>query len=435
MNLGLLISGFYQDLNKYGEEINRYHTEYTQLNSLLPTGRDKYEDVLLDYSTSQLKYALGFLTPMIDSIKEKGYKQVDAVFDTLEHRNELPLSIFYGNRILERFTGNSPEEILTRIYTLRRMLNNLLHLDDIPNFIKYLLLFIENLKEFYIRYPNMLKENGKNGLDFYHFLLPFYMKAKEDNEGALGVLIKGYNLKKAMIQEGLLPYPEENNIFQIINIVGLWTQVGDILSFTVDIEEYISEFVKQIQELVEESKRKPFILTLYLKQPFKKYINQFLLNLYVMGFEEEFNKVVETLPEILSLENRIIIDIYKLDTDTPEGREKLLQIKKQIEKAVNNISLSSRARVLFVFYDTLVSTFSDDIDTLLQLKEELEEHRKKLKNRYELDIPYIRILFMLNEEEEGERLLDEVIRKAIIDGNRSVLKTISNYFPHKGDLL
>lgn len=67
---------------------------------------------------------------MLNTISKKGYKSIDSLFDGIEFSGDFRLTIFFGNRILEKNTGNDSRSILIQIYTLKRILNSLILLDD-----------------------------------------------------------------------------------------------------------------------------------------------------------------------------------------------------------------------------------------------------------------------------------------------------------------
>jgi len=426
--MNFYLEGFRQDLRLEKENIENFYREYLHLNQIFATGQNKYEDILLGYGTQELKFTLGFLTSILKNIEKKSYPVIDSVFDSIEHSENFDLSVFYGNRIIEKFSSKSPEDFLIRIYTLRRMLNALLILDDRLYYVKHLLDFIKQISEFYDRYPTYIKENLKNAMDFYQFIYIYVLKLHSDEEKALGFLIKGYNLKKYIIDEKIIPYPQENNIFQIINIVSSYLQIEDsFITLVLDIDDYIREFVKQIKDLKNYALKKPSILEPYFQNPFKKYINQFLTNIYILGFEEEYRQVAEELPQILTKEHSLIIKINEIVMKENFKEEKLTALKEEIEKAFNNLSEEKKENILYVYYNGFVSVFRDSLGEIQKARKELELHIKKLKNPYSLNVPLFRILNILGEKEEARRLAEETKQQAIISGKKFLANAIDEY--------
>ncbi len=433
--MDLLLEGYFQDLKRLEEEIEKYYQEYLTLNQVFISDKKDYEQILLNYGTEELKFTLGFLTSIYKNIQQKKYSVIDSIFDTIEHSGEFELSIFYGNRILEKFKGQEADEYLIRLYTLRRMLNALLILDDGLEYLKYLIEYTKTSKEFFSSYNKLLKENYRNAMDFYQFIYVYYSRFPSDDEQALGSLIKSYNIKKLMIENQLLPYPEENNIFQIINIVGSYLQIeNSFVSLVMDIDEYIKEFAKQMKDLKEFSQKSPSILELYLQQPFKRYINQFLTNIYIMGFDEEYHQVSQTFPEIITIDHKLIVEINEILVKDPSKERKLLSLKDEIERAFNNLSSDKKESVLYVYYNALISVFYDDIEFLKKIKEEIIEHKSRLKNAYSLDVPLFRILAVQGEKEKAKQLANHVREQAVISGKKFLVNAIDDYIKTELDV-
>ncbi|WP_456465084.1 hypothetical protein [Persephonella sp.] len=426
--MSFLLEGFLQDLKIEENNLKDFFDEYRSLNTAIGSSEKDYDQILTGYGTQELKFTIGFLTNILKNIKKKGYQIIDTVFDSVEHSGEFDLSVFFGNRIIERFSSDQSDEMLVRIYTLRRVLNALLIMDDRLNYIKYLIEFVKHIKDFYIKFPSLLGENYKNASDFYQFMYMYSLKIHSDDEKAVGYLIKGYNLKKFMIDEGILPYPEENNIFQIINIVGSYLQIEDsFLSLILDIDDYIKEFVCQIKDLKEYSLKKPSVLTPYLQNPFKKYINQFLTNIYILGFEQEYREVVNTLPDVVSKDHRLIIKINEILLKENLKEKKLKEIKKEIEIAFNNFSSEKKENVLYVFYNAYISVFKENKEEIKRLKEEIKTHIKKLKNPVSLNVPLFRTMNILGEKEKALNLANETKQKALITGKKFLANAVDDY--------
>ena len=426
--MSFLLEGFLQDLKIEEKNLKDFLEEYRSLNIAIGSSEKNYDQILTGYTTEELKFSIGFLTNVLKNIQKKGYQVIDTVFDSIEHSGNFDLSVFFGNRIIERFSSDQQEDLLIRTYTLRRILNALLILDDRINYIKYLTDFIKQVRDFYKNFPAFKKENYRNATDFYQFMYIYALKIHSDEEKALGYLIKGYNLKKFMIEEKILSYPEENNIFQIINIVGSYLQIeNSFLSLVLDIEDYIKEFVRQIKDLKEYSLKKPSVLAPYIQNPFKRYINQFLTNIYILGFEQEYKDVINALPDIVSKDHRLIIRINEILLKENLKEKKLKEIKKEIEVAFNNFSQEKKESVLYVFYNAYISVFKENIEEIKKLKDEIQNSMKKLKNPVSLNVPLFRIMNILGQKQEALNLANETKQKALITGKKFLANAIDDY--------
>ncbi len=427
-DVNFLLEGFRQDLKISLEKVRQFYEEYQQLNRIIGASQEKYENILLNYTTEELKFTLGFLTNIYKNIEKKKYVVIDSIFDTVEHSGELSLSVFYGNRILEKFSSPEIEDSLVRIYTLKRVLNALILLDDKVEYIKYLLLFMEEALNFYQKYPSYVKENLKNGTDFYQFMYIYSLKITGDEEEALGFLIKGYDIKRFMIQEDIINYPEENNLFQIINIVGSYLQIKDsFIALIIDVDQYIKEFVRQIKDLKDSSLKKPSILQPYVQNPFKRYINQFLTNMYVLGFEEEYYEIAKTVPEIITKDHQIIIRINEILLKENFKDKKIKQIKEEINVAFNNMSIQKKESILYVYYNAYISIFKENIKEIKDIIKEIKESIKKLNNPLSLNVPLFRALNILGEKEEALKLAKKTEEEAKISGKKFLAEAVKDY--------
>ncbi|NPA58727.1 MAG: hypothetical protein GXN94_05490 [Aquificae bacterium] len=428
------LEGLKQDLIREREDVEKFFKEYSDLNSVLVSDWEgRYDRLLLNYGTEELKQTLGFLTNVYAQIDGKGYTVVNPVFDAVEYWGEFELTVFYGNRILEKYRSGEPEQRLIRIYTLKRMLNALTFLDDRYTYLKYLQTFIGEVLEFIQEYPSFLKEHFRSGIDFYQFMYIYGVQLLSDWERSLGYLIKGYNLKKEMINRQMLPYPEENNIFQIINIVGSYLQVeNSFIALIVDVEGYIREFVKQIKDLKEYAYKKPSVLTPYLQNPFKKYINQFLTNIHILGFEEEYKTVAELLPQVITTDHRLVVEINRAVMEM--SAERIESIGKEMERAFNNFSEEKKERVLYSYYNGYITLFREDISRIKDIKEKIERDLKKLKKPYSLNVPLFRALNILGERERALKIAQETRRQAVISGRKFLADAIDTYLKTEFDV-
>ncbi|MDQ7055919.1 MAG: hypothetical protein Q9M89_05380 [Persephonella sp.] len=120
-DIRFFLEGFRQDLKREKENLEQFYREYVQLNREIGANTDRYEKILLEFSTEELKFTLGFLTNIYRNIDNRKHTVIDSIFDAVEHSGRFELTVFYGNRILEKYSSEEIEDFLIRIYTVRRV--------------------------------------------------------------------------------------------------------------------------------------------------------------------------------------------------------------------------------------------------------------------------------------------------------------------------
>ncbi len=426
--MDLFIQGAKNDIDIELPEVEKFLNEYKELNSMFIQNENKYEDILTNYGTEDLKFALGFLTSIYKNIEQKGYKVINAIFDAAERYGEFELSVFYGNRIIEKYSQNQPEDILIRVETLRRVLNALLQIDDKLFFIDYLIKYSEELKNLISLYPSFIKEIYTHISDWYQFMYFYALSILGDNEKAFGFLLKSYEIRKYMLENQMTDIITGNTILYIANIIGLYSQLeNSLVSLAFYPEDYVKEFVKEAKQLKKEIEKRPNRASLFLKGYFRKYYNELLTNIYVLGFHEEHKEIIDFFPEIVNKDHLLMIEIDNLlkNLGAEENlQEKIKNLKEKIDIAFNNLSKPKQEQILYLYYNLLIET-EENPETLLE--EINQKKEKRFKDSLLFDILKIKIYQQIDQLEKAKELAYQVKEKAIIQNNRFILDAINRY--------
>ncbi|WP_457640430.1 hypothetical protein [Persephonella sp.] len=427
--MNIFLEGFLQDINFETEEIEKFLEEYYTVNQILEIDEEKYENVLLNYGTEDLKFATGFLTAIYQNIDKKSYKVIDPIFDTVESKTEYDLAIFFGNRIIEKYNESSPEDYLIRIYTLRRVLNILMIKEDKYFFTKYLLEFARQSKEFVTRNISYIEESYKIATFFYQLMYVYNLTIQGDKEKAFGYLLKDINLREYLIQNNILNFPYENNLFHVINFVGLYFQLRDsLVIIPVDIEEYIYKFLKELKKIKIFLDKNPHKKRYFINYELKKYMTEFLTNIYVAGYEEYYREIISLFPEIITSDHKVTIKILDLmkEDNIETQKEEITKLKNEIEMLFNNMTKEKKERILYLFYNLCVNVYFEDQNKLLYIKDEVENQIKRYKFSL-LKIPLFRVCNFIGQKEKAEKLAKEIKEELVIKGNESLVKAIEKY--------
>ncbi len=426
--MNLFIKGALSDIDLELPEIEKYFDDYRELNAVFIRDENKYDNILTNYGTEDLKFALGFLTSIYKNIEQKGYKIVNAVFDAAERYGEFELSVFYGNRILEKYQKNSPEEILIRAETLRRVLNALLQLDDKLFFIQYLIKYSREVKNLISLYPSYLKDIYTHISDWYQFMYYYSLSILGDNEKAFGFLLKSYEIRKNMLESGMTDILTGNTILYTANIIGLYSQLEDsLLSIAFSPESYVKEFIKEARLLKKEIEKRPNKGSFFLRGYFRKYYNELLTNIYVLGFHEEHREIIDYFPEIVNKDHLLMVKIDNLlkDLDSCENiQEEIEKLREEIDIAFNNISKNKQEQILYLFYNLLIEVEENPIHLLEEIKEKKE---KRFKNSLLFDLLQIKIYKYADDIEKAREIAEKTKEKAIIQNNRFILNAVNRF--------
>ncbi len=421
--MNLIIKGLLNDLDIELPQIGKFYNEYREINYIFVKEEDKYERVLEDYGTEEFKFAVGFLTNIIKNIENKGYKVINSIFDAAESYHDLKLSVFYGNRILEKFNDEKEENILIRTETYRRILSILISLDDKLYFIRYLIDYSKQIKELLSLYPLFIKEIYIHCSDWYQFMYYYYLSISGDSEKAIGFIIKSYNIRKFLLDEGLTDIFAGNTIIFIANIIGLYAQLEDsLITLAIDPEEYIKEFLKEIKLLKEYLNKRPERKGFFLRGFFRKYYNELLTNIYVLGFLEEHKKAIEILPEIVNKDHLLMVkldELYHKDIPKERLKEELQKIKNEMDIYFNNIPKKKQESLLYVYYNVLLEVENPQI-----VLGEIEEKIKKYKNSLILRVSKIKALKKAGMEEKMREFAEKVKEEAIIQNNSFIVNAV-----------
>ncbi len=426
--MDLFIQGIKSDISLELPEVEKFYQEYKELNTVFIENENKYEDVLTNYGTEDLKFALGFLSSIYKNIEKQGYQVINAVFDATERYGEYELSVFYGNRILEKYSEASAEDILIRIETLRRVLSALLNLDDKLFFSEYLIKYTKELENLLSLYPSYIKEIYSHISDWYQFMYFYSLTITGDDEKAFGFLLKSYQIRKHMLEEGMSDIITGNNILYIANIIGLYSQLKDtILSLAFSPEEYVEEFLKEVKQLKSALDKKPSRKEFFLKGYFRRYYNELLTNIYVLGFHDEHREIIEVFPEIVNKDHLIMVEIDKLfkeigEKEPEEIRKKVSSLKREIDILFNNISRSKQEQILYLYYNLLIE-IEENLENLLQEIKTVKE--KKFRSSLLFDMLQIKVFLKQEKTEEARDIALKVREKAIIENNRFIIDAVN----------
>ncbi len=423
--MNLLLTGVKNDIQIELPEVKQFYQSYKELNSVFSINENKYDQLLTEYGTEDFKFAVGFLTNIYKNIDIKGYSVVNPVFDAVERFGDLRLAVFYGNRILEKYSSDETDHLLIRLETLRRILNALISIDDKLFFTKYLIDYTEHLERTLRIYPSYLKEIYMHSSDWYQFMYYYALSILGDNEKALGFVIKSYQIRKFLLEEKITDILNGNTVIFIANIVGLYSQLeNSLVSIAITPEEYIEEFVKEVKLLKKELDKNPERKRFFLSGYFRKYYNELLTNIYALGFFEEHKEVVETFPEIVNKDHIIMVELDNLlhsieDIGKEKAKEKINQIKEKMDIYFNNISKKRQESLLYIYYSVLL-----EIKTPEEVIKEIQKKKKYFKNSLLIELSYLKALKKAGEEEKVKKVAENIREKAIIENNRFILDAL-----------
>ncbi|WP_456400779.1 hypothetical protein [Persephonella sp.] len=424
--MDIYINGFFSDLKNEKESVKKYLSEYRELNTILEVDENRYENILLSYGTEDLKIATGFLTVIYKNLDLRGHTVVDSIFDTLESKKDYEISVFYTNRIIEKYSSDEIEDILIRIKTLKRTLNILVYLQDKYFFVLYLQKFLDELNKLNLLINIKSDELYKNISSFNQFMYIFYLTIMDDKEKAIGYLIKDIDLRDYLFSRNLLKFPFENNIFHVINLTGLYFQLNDsLLTLAVDIEQYILKLRDEIKRIRDYINKNPHHRRYFINYEFRKYFSDFLANIYIAGYEDYYLEIADIIPELITNDHKLTIKIINLSrSESILSDFEIDEIRSELNIISNNISGDKKYRLLYLFYNLYITNFRENPE---KLKKIVEEINKLTKKSILLKIPLFRAYNYLGEREKGLKIAEDVKRELIIKGNDILAKSVEKY--------
>ncbi|WP_457622499.1 hypothetical protein [Persephonella sp.] len=423
--MSFYISGFEADLSLEIGNVERFLEEYKSINSMLDFDQNRYDRILLNYGTEKLKIATSLLTTILTDIERKGLSAVNYVFELLQSEGETDLAVFLANRIFEKHSSCEIEDLLIRTQTYSKVLSILIQKKDIYFFTYYLLGYLKELKRFLRDYRYLVEDVYRSATMFNQYMYIYYMTVIDDREKALGYLIKDIDLREFLFRKGILSFPEFNNLFHIINLAGLYFQLEDsVIRLTIDLESYIKKLKDELLEINRFVKKHPDKKFFFLNPELKKYLNEFLANIYVSGFEDYYMEISEVFPELLTNDHKMIIKIlefYRRDNITTKEIENL---REEIDRLFNNLSFEKKERVVYLFYNFLVDFYSEDSSKLVIIRKEIEDKVAKFPV---MKIPLFRVLNFLGYSDKASKIAEEVKKELAISGRETLLKAVEKY--------
>jgi len=104
--------------------------------------------------------------------------------------------------------------------------------------------------------------------------------------------------------------------------------------------------------------------------------------------------------------------------------EKLEEIRERIDRIFNNTTNRVKEVILFLFYSVYIRTVEEDLNILEKLFKELEQKRERFKT---LNILSAKILILKNEREKALEILNKLKERAIIEGDRNLIRLIDEF--------
>ena len=135
-----------------------------------------------------------------------------------------------------------------------------------------------------------------------------------------------------------------------------------------------------------------------------------MFNLYVLGYEEDFEKIYEKYPDFLNKKHKLLIFLNKV--------ENLQDLEKEIETFFNNASLKDKEDIFYVYINRLIEE-----EKFAQAKEKIKKFN--IKNSLLPEVMSIKI----KQKEEGvnlEEKLKSLKLEAMMKGNLKIVKIIDD---------
>ncbi len=413
----------------------REFNDYLEINSLIADVNDldkKYEDILLEYGTAELKQTVGLLSTILRNIELNGFKGAVPIFEMLQQQNLYPLAIFYAKRVIEKYKDLEDKDsfkILLEAY--KKILELLYRNNDKFLYLKYLTDFLDYFERFIKLYPEELKYIFQTGSDLYQLLYITYLTIFDDKSKALGYLIRNYRFNNFILENDLGEWEKFNNILVIINIVGLYSYIEDSLEKEfIDIEEFLERFLQDVKVLKEKIHTSGWYKNFYLRGEGRRYLSEFLLNVYMLGYDDFYKKIVDEIPNLINKEHKLIVEMDKLqfeDLDETEFLEKLRKFKKQINMLLNNTTDFYKENLLYMYFKNLIDFYEGNIEKLNDIKDEMAQYSTVVKDSVLLNLLKAKISYLEGDVETAKDIATEQKLKALSQGRQSVVKVIERF--------
>ena len=427
----LLVADIKNEKPIFEKEFN----DYVELNSLITNIDEldkKYEDVLLEYGTAELKQTVGLLSTILRNIELNGFKGAIPIFEMLQQQNLYPLAIFYAKRVIEKYQNpETKEEFIVLLEGYKKILELLYRNNDRFLYLKYLTELLEELEEFIRTYPEEAKYIYQTGSDLYQLFYITYLTIFDDKSKALGYLIRNYQFNQFILKNGLGEWERFNNILITINIVGLYSYIEDSLEKEfVDIETYIKDFLEDVKVLKEKIHTSGWYKNFYLRGEGKRYLSEFLLNIYVLGYEDFYKEIVDQIPNLINKEHKLIVEMDKLQSEDLQETEflyKMKKLKKQINMLLNNTTDFYKENLLYMYFKNLIDYYEENLEKLEEIKNEMAQYTTVLKDSVLLNLLKAKIYYLEGDIEKAKSIANQQKLKALSQGRQSVVKVIERF--------
>ncbi len=429
------INSVVKDVEEALPKIEKYFEEYKSLNELINTGKiendDKYDSILLNFNTEEMKQSVGLLSSLFYHLERGGFDAIQPIFNKCEMSRAWDLEIFYCKQILERYKDNSSDSgIIIKLRTYKKIFDALTNNNDKFNQLKYAIIFLnyfyENIGIFY---------SYKNKKDLFEIISEVYLTLYmidifflEDKKSALKNLEKAYKITDFSIKKGYTNWINSKIIFILINLIGLYSSIRNFeVVEDFKIENYVKEALKHLKMIRTEIENYPHFMKWFKEVKLQKYLHQMLTNIYILGFTEEHKEALKVLPILNTLDYSLLIDLDSLSQNVykysfEEVENKLFQYKNTMERLLNNLSQNKKESLLFSFYNCCISVYDyfQDEEKLKEIFNELLNLTQKHKNTFLLKIPLLKIYILFDEIEKAKEIGKEIIQKSVITGRENL---------------
>ena len=429
------INSAINDVSKSLPKIKNYFEEYKNLNSLLNPqnlqDEEKYDSLLLNFNTEEMKQSVGLLSSLFYHLERGGFDAIQPIFNQCEITQSWDLEIFYCKQVLKRYEDNQTEEgIVIKLKTYKKIFDALTNNNDKFNQLKYAIVFLnyflENSHIFY---------NLKNKKEIFEIISEVYLILYmidifflENKKSALKNLEKSYLITDYSIEKGYINWINSKVIFILINLVGLYADIRnsqDVEDF--EINKYIKEVLKHLKKIRVEIEEYPHFMKWFKQVKLQKYLHQLLTNIYILGFADEHREALKILPILNTLDYSLLIDldnlsqnVYKYDFE--EAENKLMKYKSTMERLLNNLPQNKKESLLFSFYNCSISVYDyfHEEEKLKEIFDELNEILQKPKSTFLLKIPLLKMYIIFDEIDKAKEVGKEIIQKSIITGRENL---------------
>jgi hypothetical protein len=428
------INSAVSNIEKSLPKIKNYFEEYKNLNQLINPkneSEEKYDLILLNFNTEEMKQSVGMLSSIFYHLEKGGFDAIQPIFNKFEMNQSWELEIFCCKQILERYNENNTEEgIVIKLKTYKKIFDALTNNNDKFNQLKYSIIFLE----YFLENSNKLS-NLKNKKEILEIISEVYLTLYmidifflENKINALKNLEEAYITIDYSIEKGYVNWINTKAIFVLINLVGLYSDIRNMYDLDdFEIKKYIKEVLKYLKKIRTEIEEYPHFMRWFKEVKLQKYLHQLLTNIYILGFTEEHKEALKILPILNTLDYSLIIDLDNLSKNVhkytfEEIENKLSQYKSTMERLLNNLPQNKKESLLFSFYNCSVFVYDyfHEEQKLKEIYEELYKLVERNKNTFLLKVPLLKLYIIFDETDKAKEIGKEIIQKSIITGRENL---------------